>query len=141
MLQLRATRVLSASVVSAYYAMQPLCALAIGYLIILATPPPHLGLRTARLADLGGIGVVFGLGAIVHEELSMQRAKEEAGAAQKRLERKEAREQQTALLDSSDDGAPPRSLVSNSSLASLRELDDVTHVITVEPDEADEWRP
>jgi hypothetical protein len=70
-LQLFANKILRASLVSAYYGLQPVATLVIGYAIILATPAPHFGLRTARLADLGGLGVLVGLFIVVREEMQL----------------------------------------------------------------------
>jgi len=70
-LQLFANKILRASLVSVYYGLQPVATLVIGYAIILATPAPHFGLRRARWADLGGLGVLAGLFIVVREEMQL----------------------------------------------------------------------
>ncbi|KAL1528644.1 hypothetical protein AB1Y20_010017 [Prymnesium parvum] len=68
-LQLYANRFLRASLLSAYYALQPVATLVINYIIILSTPAPHFGLHGAHAADLGGLGVIVGLLIVVREEM------------------------------------------------------------------------
>eukprot|EP00966_Prymnesium_polylepis_P286906 6626922-Prymnesium_polylepis.1 len=50
-----------------------MAALMAGYIVILCTPPPHLGVRGARMGDLGGLAVIAGLLVTVHEDMGAHR--------------------------------------------------------------------
>uniref|UniRef100_A0A7S0NX45 EamA domain-containing protein n=1 Tax=Calcidiscus leptoporus TaxID=127549 RepID=A0A7S0NX45_9EUKA len=71
-LQMVAIKRLHASLVSAYYALQPVAATAVTYVVLTLTPPPHLGLRAARPSDLGGLLVLVGLGIVVHQDYTRE---------------------------------------------------------------------
>ena len=47
-----------------------MAALVAGYIVILSTPPPHMGIRGAHMGDLGGLAVIAGLMVTIHEEMT-----------------------------------------------------------------------
>ena len=83
-LQLYASGILRASLVSAYYAVQPMAALLVGYAVIFATAPPHFNIRGAHLGDLGGLIVIAGLLVTVQEEMRSLRRGEATGNVKER---------------------------------------------------------
>eukprot|EP00966_Prymnesium_polylepis_P175780 4068879-Prymnesium_polylepis.1 len=78
-LELFANRVLRSSLVSAFCALQPVAAVAIVSTVILASPAPHLGLRSGGAAGLCGLGVLAGLCLIVRDETLWPLAVQPAG--------------------------------------------------------------
>lgn len=64
-LQLWATKVLPASLVSAYYVLQPVAAVALVYTLIFLNLAPDL--EKAQLSDLGSIAVIVGLLIVIRE--------------------------------------------------------------------------
>ena len=80
-LQLSANRVLRSSLVSAYYTLQPLAAAMVVSLIVLFSPPPHLGVVPAGgVAALGGVGLVVGLCLVLRCEAGVPLAVQPGGA-------------------------------------------------------------
>ena len=50
-----------ASIVGIYCSVQPVVTVVVSQLVIVFTPPPHMGLEGASIADLGAVGIFAGL--------------------------------------------------------------------------------
>ena len=66
-MQLWASSALPASLISAYYALQPVSAVLICFGVIWATEPPHFGLRGPQQTDLAALAVGAGLLLVVRD--------------------------------------------------------------------------
>lgn len=66
-MQLWAQGALPASLISAYYALQPVAAVLICFTVIYTTPPPHFGLRGPQQTDLAALAVGAGLLLVVRD--------------------------------------------------------------------------
>tara|TARA_B110001452_G_scaffold32049_1_gene25016 strand:+ start:101 stop:1117 length:1017 start_codon:yes stop_codon:yes gene_type:complete len=66
-MQLWAQGALPASLISAYYALQPVAAVLICFAVLYATPPPHFGLRGPQQTDLAALAVGAGLLLVVRD--------------------------------------------------------------------------
>ena len=56
-----------ATIVGAYFTVQPLAAVAASMLVISLTPPPHFHLEGPGVSDLGAIGIFLGVGLLIYD--------------------------------------------------------------------------
>ena len=140
LLQLFAANTLRASLVSAFYTVQPVAALLCSAIFFLLTPPPHLGMRQAQATDLiGGLAVSAGLLITVYNDMRTPPDPAPSGAlATVELERKADPADRLRLLDEGGDASSAPTSAFNSKVASCHEN---LSELGEEPPDADELSP
>lgn len=127
LLQLFAANTLRASLVSAFYTVQPVAALLCSAVFFLLTPVPHLGMRQAHATDLlGGLAVSTGLLITVYNDMRTPPDPPPSGArATVELatvhERKASPADRLRLLDEGGDASSAPTSAFNSKVASCHE--------------------
>lgn len=144
LLQLFAANTLRASLVSAFYTVQPVAALLCSAIFFLLTPPPHLGMRRAQASDLlGGLAVSAGLLITVYNDMRMPPEPPPNGARATvelatQHERKLDPADRLRLLDEGGDASSAPASGFNSKVASCHEN---LSELGEEPPNADELSP
>ena len=59
-----------ATMVTAYFTVQPIASVLASIAIIATTPPPHMGMEGPGLQDLGALGIFAGVGLLIYDARS-----------------------------------------------------------------------